>query len=132
VYAIAEEAQRQNLPIAGHIPLGLTAEQVIDAGQRDIEHLSNSSLWRPCSGGQKYSPEACRPFFEMLARRRVWSTPTLVAMSEVATIGTAASAVSADRLVYASKSLRAMEAGNQSIPTPGAAKLLNAKAEVAA
>jgi imidazolonepropionase-like amidohydrolase len=130
--AIAEEARRENLPLAGHIPIGLTAEQVIDAGQRDIEHLSNLALWRPCSGGQKYSPEACRPFFEMLARRDVWSTPTLVAMSEIATIGTPASAVSADRLVYASKSLRAMWAGNQSISTPGAAQFLKANAEVAA
>ena len=130
--AIAEEARRENLALAGHIPLGLTAEQVIDAGQRDIEHLSNLALWRPCSGGQKYSPEACRPFFEMLARRGVWSTPTLVAMSEIATIGTPASAVSADRLVYASKSLRAMWAGNQSISTPGAAQFLKANAEVAA
>src|SRR5207249_10505647 len=116
VYAIAEEAQRQNLPLAGHIPLGLTAEEVIDAGQRDIEHLSNLALWRPCSGGQKYSPEACRPFFEMLARRGVWSTPTLVAMSEIATIGTAASAVSADHLVYACTSPRAMWAGTHCIP----------------
>ena len=32
-FAIAEEARRQNLPLAGHVPLGLTVEQVIDAGQ---------------------------------------------------------------------------------------------------
>jgi imidazolonepropionase-like amidohydrolase len=131
-FAIADEARRQNLPLAGHIPLGLTAEQVIDAGQRDVEHLSNLSLWRPCSGGQKYSPEACRPFFEMLGRRSVWSTPTLVAMSEIATIGTSASSVSADRMVYASKSLRAMWAGNQSLVTPDAARFLKANAEVGA
>ena len=68
----------------------------------------------------------------MLARRGVWSTPTLVAMSEIATIGTAASAVSADNLVYASKSLRAMWAGNQSISTPGAAQFLKANSEVGA
>jgi len=131
-FAIAEEARRQNLPLAGHVPLGLTAEQVIDAGQRDIEHLSNLSLWRPCSGGQTYSPEACRPFFEMLARRGVWSTPTLVAMSEVATIGTPASTLRADHLAYASKSLRAVWAGNQSISTPGVAQFLKVNAEVGA
>ena len=75
-FAIAKEARRQNLPLAGHIPLGMTAEEVIDAGQRDIEHLSNLELWRPCSGGAEYRPEACRPFFDMLARRGVWSGPT--------------------------------------------------------
>jgi len=131
-FAIADEARRQNLAVAGHIPLGLTAEQVVDAGQRDIEHLSNLALWRPCSGGQKYSPEACRLFFEMLARRGVWSTPTLAAMSELLTIGTPASTVSADHMAYASKSLRAMWAGNQSISTPGAAQFLKANAEVGA
>jgi hypothetical protein len=131
-FAIAEEARRENLPLAGHIPIGLTAEQVIDAGQRDIEHLSNLSLWRPCSGGQKYSPEACRTFFETLARRSVWSTPTLAAMSEIMTIGTPASTVPPDRMAYASKSLRAMWAGNQSISSPGAAQFLKVNAEVAA
>ena len=32
-FAIAEEARRQNLRLAGHVPIGLTVEQVIDAGQ---------------------------------------------------------------------------------------------------
>ena len=40
-FAIADEAQRQHLPLAGHVPLGLRPEEVIQAGQRDIEHLSN-------------------------------------------------------------------------------------------
>ena len=133
-FAIAEEARRQNLPLAGHIPLGLTAEQVVDAGQGDIEHLSNLQLWKPCSGGQKYKPEACRPIFEMLARRGVWSGPTLVAMSELVTIGTPASALSADHLAYAGKSLRAIWAGNQSLVTitPKVVREVRAGAEVGA
>jgi len=132
-FAIAEEARRQKLPLAGHMPLGLTAEEVIDAGQGDIEHLSNLQLWKPCSGGAKYSPEACRPFFEMLARRGIWQTPTLAAMSEIATIGTSASAVSPDRLAYAGKSLRAMWAANQSASNATeVARILRAGAEVAA
>jgi imidazolonepropionase-like amidohydrolase len=131
-FAIAEEARRQNLPLAGHIPLGLTAEQVIEAGQRDIEHLSNNALWRPCSGGQDYRADACRPFFEMLARRGVWSTPTLAASAEILTIGSAQSAVIADRLAYAGKSLRAMWAGNQGPVTPDVIRAFRARAEVGA
>jgi len=131
-FAIAEEARRESLPLAGHIPLGLTAEQAVDAGQRDIEHLSNLQLWRSCSGGQKYVADACRPFFDMLARRGVWQTPTLVAMSEIATIGTPASTVSAEHLAYASKSLRSVWAGNQSVATPDAARFLKANAEIGA
>ena len=40
-FAIADEARRQNLPVAGHVPRGLTVEDVVGAGQGDIEHLSN-------------------------------------------------------------------------------------------
>jgi imidazolonepropionase-like amidohydrolase len=131
-FAIAEEARRQNLPLAGHVPRGLTVEAVIDAGQGDIEHLDNLRLWKPCPGAG-YRPEACRPLFDMLARRGIWQTPTLAAWSELATIGTPASAVSADHLAYASKSLRAMWAGNQSLfATPEVVRELRAGAEVGA
>ena len=131
--AIADEAQRQNLPLAGHVPMGITVDEVIAAGQRDIEHLDNLELWKPCSGGEDYSPAKCRPFFEMLAHRGIWQTPTLAAMSELATIGTPASVVSADHLAYASKSLKAMWAGNQSLfATPEVARSLRAAAEVGA
>jgi len=132
-FAIAEEARRQNLPLAGHVPIGLSVEEVIDAGQRDIEHLSNLSLWKPCSGGAAYRPEACRAFFEMLARRGVWQGPTLVATSELGTIGTPASAVSADHLAYAPQSLRDMWAAIQRLfVTPDVVRALRAGAEVAA
>ncbi len=132
-FGIAEEARRQNLPLAGHVPLALTVEEVIDAGQRDIEHLSNMQLWKPCSRGEEYRPEVCRPFFEMLARRGVWQGPTLAAWSELATIGTAASAVSADHLAYAGKSLRDFWAGNQSLfATPEVVRAFRAAADVGA
>jgi len=132
-FAIAEEARRQNLPLAGHVPLALTVEEVVDAGQRDIEHLSNMALWKPCSGSDAYQPEACRPLFDMLARRGIWQTPTLVAWSELATIGTPASAVSGDHLAYAGKSLRAGWAENQSLfATPKVAREMRAGSEVGA
>ncbi|MEQ1867391.1 MAG: amidohydrolase family protein, partial [Micropepsaceae bacterium] len=107
-FAIADEARQQNMRLAGHIPRGLTAEQVIEAGQRDIEHLSNGRVWRACSGGGEYRPDACRPFFEMLARQGIWQTPTIAAGSELATIGTSASEISPDQMAYAAKSLRAV------------------------
>jgi hypothetical protein len=132
-FAIAEEARRQNLPIAGHVPIGLTVEQVVDAGQRDIEHLSNAQLWRPCSNGGDYRPEACRPFFEMLARRGVWQTPTLAALSEIGTVGTPASEISPDQLAYANKHLRQMWAENQSLfATPDVVRAMKAGAVVGA
>lgn len=116
--AIAAEARRLGLPLAGHIPLGLTVEQVVEAGQRDIEHLSNLTLWETCSGGDEYKPDKCRELFSMLARKGVWQTPTLVFWREAATIGTPASKVDATRLAYVSPSQRAFWQSNQRFFTP--------------
>jgi hypothetical protein len=131
-FAIAEEARRQGLPLAGHIPRGLTVEQVVDAGQRSIEHLSNGRMWRTCSGGATYKPDACRPFFEMLAQKGVWQTPTLVAIAEILSIGTTRSEVSAEQMAYAGKQIRTMWAGNQGLVNPDAINALRATAATSA
>jgi hypothetical protein len=131
-FAIAEEARRQNLPLAGHIPRGLTIEQVVDAGQRSIEHLSNGRVWRTCSGGATYRPEACRPLFEMLAQKGVWQTPTLVAIAEILAIGTPRSEIGADHMVYAGRQIRTMWAGNQGLVNPDAIGALRATAATSA
>ena len=131
-FAIADEARRQNLPLAGHRPLRVTLEEMIDAGQRDLEHLDNLQLWKPCPG-DGYQPGMCLELFAMLARRGVWQTPTLVAMSELASIGTPASSISADHFAYATKSMRAAWAGNQSLfATPDVIRAMKAGAEVGA
>jgi imidazolonepropionase-like amidohydrolase len=48
--AIADEAQRQNLRIVGHVPGSMSAVEAARAGQHSIEHLSGvlaaSSTWR--------------------------------------------------------------------------------------
>jgi len=131
-FAIADEARRQNLPLAGHRPMSVTLEEMIDAGQRDLEHLDNEQLWKPCPG-QGYQPGMCQELFAMLARRGVWQTPTLVAISELGSIGTAASSVSADHFAYAPKRIREMWAGNQSLfATPDAVRAMKADAIVGA
>ena len=113
-FAIVEEARRQNLRVAGHVPLKVTIQEGVDAGMVSIEHLSEDGrVWKACSGGAQYRPDACRPFFEMLARRAVWQTPTLIALAELPVIGTPASAISSDQLAYANKAFLEMHAGNQ-------------------
>jgi hypothetical protein len=70
-FAIADEARRQNLSFAGHVPLKVTIEEAVDAGISSIEHLSEDGrVWKACSGGAEYRRELCRPFFETLAIRR--------------------------------------------------------------
>jgi hypothetical protein len=113
-FAIAEEARRQHLPLAGHRPLAVKLQEAIDAGQGDIEHLDNDRLWYPCSGGKEYHADKCKDFFAMLARRQIWQTPTLVAFSEVATLGTKDSELSEEELAYASKPIKNGWALNQS------------------
>jgi len=131
-FAIAGEARRQNLPLAGHRPLRVTLEELIEAGQRDLEHLDNMQLWKACAP-HGYQPGMCVELFEMLARRGVWQTPTLVAMSELASIGTPASSISADHFAYATKSSREAWAGNQSLfATPEVVRAMKAGAEVGA
>jgi imidazolonepropionase-like amidohydrolase len=114
-FAIVDEARKQNLPVAGHVPLKVTIQEGIDAGMVSIEHMSEDGrVWKACSGGAQYRPETCRPFFEMLASRHVWQTPTLLALAELAVIGTPASTISRDQLAYANKAFLDMHAGNQS------------------
>jgi imidazolonepropionase-like amidohydrolase len=133
-FGIVDEARRQQLPVAGHVPLKVTIQEGIDAGMVTIEHMSEDGrVWKACSGGAQYRPEACKPFFDMLARRRVWQTPTLVALSELAVIGTPASAISRDQLAYANKAFLALHAGNQSFfaKQPEIVTILKNLAEVA-
>jgi hypothetical protein len=69
----------------------------------------------------------------MLARRRVWQTPTLVALSELAVIGTPASSISRDQLAYANKPFLEMHAGNQRffVTRPEIVRTMKDLAEVA-
>jgi imidazolonepropionase-like amidohydrolase len=38
-FAIVDEAKKQGLPVAGHVPLSISAEEASKAGQRSFEHL---------------------------------------------------------------------------------------------
>ncbi|HEY7502357.1 MAG TPA: amidohydrolase family protein [Vicinamibacterales bacterium] len=133
-FAIVDEARQQKLPVAGHVPVKVLIPEGVDAGMVTIEHMSESGrVWKACSGGDEYRPDACRPFFERLARMRVWQTPTLVALSELAVFGTPASAVSRDQLAYANKRFLDMHAANQSffVTRPEVVRIMKSLADVA-
>jgi imidazolonepropionase-like amidohydrolase len=46
-FAIADEAKKQGIPFAGHIPLSVTVEEASNAGQKSVEHLT--SILPACS-----------------------------------------------------------------------------------
>jgi hypothetical protein len=50
-FAIAQEAKKQGIAFAGHVPAGITATEASDAGQRSIEHLSDVAV--SCSSDQE-------------------------------------------------------------------------------
>jgi Amidohydrolase family len=45
-YAIADEARKQGIPFAGHVPYSVSAMEASDAGQRSLEHKYAVSI--PC------------------------------------------------------------------------------------
>jgi len=54
--AIADEAKRQSLPLAGHIPATVSARDVVKTGQVDVEHLGGRFLnvLIACSSDEAY------------------------------------------------------------------------------
>ena len=75
--AIAEEAPRQGLSFAGHVPFSVTIAEAADSGIKSIEHLANNRVFRECSGNEPYSAAGCQPLFDKLAAKGVWQTPTM-------------------------------------------------------
>jgi imidazolonepropionase-like amidohydrolase len=77
-FAIADEAPKLGLSFAGHVPLAVTIDEGAASGIKSIEHLSESRVFRECTGKvQPYDAERCRPLFDKLAANHVWQTPTL-------------------------------------------------------
>jgi len=46
-FAIADEARIQNILLVGHVPFSLDAVEVVNAGQKSIEHMDG--IWFTCS-----------------------------------------------------------------------------------
>jgi imidazolonepropionase-like amidohydrolase len=108
-FALADEAKKQKIPLEGHVPLSLTPQDVVAAGQTVIDHLtlvveacSPEALALIRKEYEKAPREAeslgflmdekivnafadvdmaaCRPLFEEFAAHGVWHVPTLIQM----------------------------------------------------
>jgi imidazolonepropionase-like amidohydrolase len=107
-FAIADEAKKQNIPFAGHLPFQVSAQQASDAGMRSIEHLlysafslsfsskeddlrsrlvaaeekGDSVAWEQIAheSDATYDQEKAAKLFETLKRNRTWVTPTLASL----------------------------------------------------
>ena len=67
-WAVADEAKRQSLPLVGHIPATIAAEDVAKANQRDVEHLGGRFLnvLISCSSDEAYFQEVNKKTFNEL------------------------------------------------------------------
>ena len=91
VFAIADEAKKQNITFVGHVPDSVRASEMSDAGQKSFEHLigifeGSSPLEDEFIKGSKsesqflstYDPARAEKLFALLAKNHTWQCPTLV------------------------------------------------------
>jgi imidazolonepropionase-like amidohydrolase len=91
VFAIAEEAKKQDIAFAGHVPDSVRASEMSEAGMKSFEHLigifEGSSLNEDdfLKGGKtvgrflaSYDPARAAALAALLAKNQTWQCPTLV------------------------------------------------------
>ena len=129
-FAIADEAKKQGLVFAGHIPVAIDAGEASDAGQKSVEHLtgilfsasSNEAALRAKLIADKgsemfdvdvgrrvlgsYDPAKATALFHRFTRNGTWVTPTLTVLRAYASLDDAGF-MADDRLRYLPASMRA-------------------------
>jgi imidazolonepropionase-like amidohydrolase len=91
VFAIADEAKKQNITFVGHVPDAVRASEASNVGQKSFEHLigifeGSSPLEDDFIKGAKtesqflstYDPKLAEKLFALLAKNQTWQCPTLV------------------------------------------------------
>jgi imidazolonepropionase-like amidohydrolase len=91
VFAIADEARKQDIPFVGHVPDAVRASEASNAGQKSFEHLigifegasplEDEFLKGPKGPGKflaTYDPARAAKLFALLAKNQTWQCPTLV------------------------------------------------------
>jgi imidazolonepropionase-like amidohydrolase len=88
--AAAAEAHKQGLPIVGHVPDKVRIKEVVEAGQKSIEHLMG--IFEGCSTQEDefirgngnlrlllttQDQQRCDSLTKLLAQNQIWQVPTL-------------------------------------------------------
>ena len=98
-FALVDEARKESIPFAGHLPLAIRASEASDAGQRSIEHLAGMAM--ACSSREQdlmkqlrplryientnliaeavrsFDAAKCQALFAQFRRNQTWQVPTL-------------------------------------------------------
>jgi imidazolonepropionase-like amidohydrolase len=116
-FAIAEEAKRQNMVLAGHVPEFVSAAEASDAGQKSFEHLmgilvscsAKEAEWRKeneaklraegirqdtamneqAAALDSFDEKKASALFERFVKNGTWMSPTLSVLRAVALSGDA-------------------------------------------
>lgn len=104
-FAIADEAKKLGLPLAGHVPYGVSYEEASNAGQRSLEHLYGYFLntsykkktymdifgldrekeiswlgaYKNAEAVNEYSEEEAKKLFSLFAKNQTYIVPTFFA-----------------------------------------------------
>jgi imidazolonepropionase-like amidohydrolase len=114
--AIVDEAKKQGLPLAGHLPESVSAAEASDLGQKSIEHLTgielacsdredelrreavaglvkadNSAAWEllgriGARAADSSSPKKARALFARFVRNGTWQVPTLTVLRSLVSL----------------------------------------------
>jgi imidazolonepropionase-like amidohydrolase len=70
-FALVDEAKRLGLPVEGHTPVSISAEEVSQAGQKSIEHLTGLA---PAESDDTIAAR----WFALFRKNQTWQCPTLI------------------------------------------------------
>ena len=78
-FALIDEAGRLNMPVEGHVPTSITAEEASNAGQKSIEHSTGLD-------DAKSDSSKAEALIAVFKRNRTWLCPTLIMRSNYASL----------------------------------------------
>jgi len=88
-FALMGEARKEHIPVAVHLPKGVSSAEASDAGVASLEHIetiNESALWRKGATAKTVEQAvdenlgpAGQELFQRLAKNGTWYVPTLVA-----------------------------------------------------
>jgi imidazolonepropionase-like amidohydrolase len=114
--SIADEAQKQGLPFAGHVPESVSAAEASDLGQKSIEHLAgvelacsdredelrreavaalakadNQAVWEllgriGARAADSFSDKKARALYARFVRNGTWQVPTLTVLRSLVSL----------------------------------------------
>jgi len=88
-FALMDEARKDHIPVAVHLPQGVSSAEASDAGAASLEHMetiNESALWRKGATAKTVEQAvdenlgpAGQELFQHFVKNRTWYVPTLVA-----------------------------------------------------